>query len=700
VRIAKISGLVFVIVALAWIELKAQEAAPAAGPSTLWQWLGIPQGFNKIKDATTNVKGNRPEKERTPPLKRIADPQNLKSDNPAIKTAAKIKQEEDLAPQKVKAIKYMADVGCTCYPGVKEALLAALDDCTEEVRYQAALAFCQIASKNCQYCAKGSCCAADVMTKLDDMAHGQDAKGCCKEASERVRAAAASALNACRSKQTGTPAPAPETVPERKELPLELAPGPEEKPRTPTNAKPIGYTPDAAGAAYIEDKIEDKAGKTTVSDSSPRTERSLGIQAIYSEDDIVMLNAMDGKTPVSATTVGIFRRCPYGCPCVPCPHVAEGAPGETGTGPEGAMPGEGAAGAAPSPYALAGNIGATAGPASAAPGLIGDCFVNGGSILLSTDDPFFLLSSGNVPIAGGDRGFKITEHDSPIPRNRVFFDYNHYQNAVEDAQFNCRNLDRYTFGVEKTFLCDTCSVEFRVPFVGGLNATQSFDTGASLTGTEFGNIPLVFKGILHRWNKTVLAGGAAVTFPTARDGSLVDQRDGELLLVRNDAFHVSPFLGMLWEPNKCWFVQGFAQVDFTANGNAVFMRQFPVVTGPTDLVKAGTYNDQNLLYLDLSVGRWLYRNPCARGLRGIAPSVELHYTTTMQDTDSVPGSVLGFDGEVTNPLNRVDILNCTAGLHFQFGENSLLTVAAAAPLRTGDDAAFDAEVQVQFTRYY
>ena len=77
---------------------------------------------------------------------------------------------------------------------MREALLAALDDCTEEVRYQAAIAFCEAAGNPCQNCDRNGCCNAAVMTKLEEMAHGQDEKGCFKEASSRVRAAAENAL--------------------------------------------------------------------------------------------------------------------------------------------------------------------------------------------------------------------------------------------------------------------------------------------------------------------------------------------------------------------------------------------------------------------------------------------------------------------------------------------------------------------------
>jgi hypothetical protein len=161
--------------------------------------LGIPQGFNKIQDGLLNRKGKHPGMERKDALLRIADPANLESKIPAIKAAAEIKADADLAPQKIKAIKYLASVGCGCASqkvDVQGALLAALDDCTEDVRYEAAVAICKTAGNPCCHCGS-TCCGPDLTAKLNDMAYGQDENGCWKEASARVRAAAAGALNAC-----------------------------------------------------------------------------------------------------------------------------------------------------------------------------------------------------------------------------------------------------------------------------------------------------------------------------------------------------------------------------------------------------------------------------------------------------------------------------------------------------------------------
>lgn len=233
---------------------QAQVAAPAA-PTTLWNFLGIPQGVNKIYDASVNRRGNFPGLERKPPLKGIADPANLESSNPAIKKAAEIKQQEDLAKQKIKAIKYLAKIGCGCYPGVKEALMAALDDCTEKVRYEAAKAIGEAACNHCETCNKQCCCDEELSLKLAEVAYEMDDTCCYKERSERVREAARQALmNCCSMKGGRGDQPITDgTIPEGTEIPIDSPEipreGPIELPRDPNEIDPPPPPPTGPGDA-------------------------------------------------------------------------------------------------------------------------------------------------------------------------------------------------------------------------------------------------------------------------------------------------------------------------------------------------------------------------------------------------------------------------------------------------------------------
>lgn len=194
-----VQAVCLVVVASLTQSALAQPAIPAPSPPTLWNFLGFPKGFlGKARAQVVNRRGNRPGLEKKPPLKNIADPENLKPEMPkAIQEAAKIKQAEDMAPQKIKAIKYLGTIGCGCYEGVREGLLAALEDCTEEVRYEAVMAFIEASGNVCQACS-ATCCNEEVVAKLKDMAFGIDEKrGCPKEPSARVRAAAAQAAQRC-----------------------------------------------------------------------------------------------------------------------------------------------------------------------------------------------------------------------------------------------------------------------------------------------------------------------------------------------------------------------------------------------------------------------------------------------------------------------------------------------------------------------
>ena len=194
----------------------------AQAPPTVWHFLGIPQGWSRFRDGTANRFGNRPNKEVKPPLKALADPANLKSDVPAIKAAAEIKQQQDLAPQKIKAIKYLAAIGCGCYGGVAEALQAALEDCVEEVRFAAAEALLSAMGNHCEFCQR-TCCTPELSAKLYERAYGQDEHGCFLEPSDRVRAVLARVVAACPPDSMevidGLPPPVFDTVPGTQPLP-------------------------------------------------------------------------------------------------------------------------------------------------------------------------------------------------------------------------------------------------------------------------------------------------------------------------------------------------------------------------------------------------------------------------------------------------------------------------------------------------
>lgn len=180
----------------------AQVPPPAPTSPTLWSFLGIPQAYYKMRGATANRRGNFPGLEAKPPLKGIADPKNLESPFEPIKVAAEVKQAEDAAPQKIKGIKYLAKIGCGCYNKddnkVTKAMLAGLNDCTEEVRMATVEAIAEAAEDEmCATCGQRSCCNEELTLELAKLAYERDEHGCYKEPSAEVREAAQETLGIC-----------------------------------------------------------------------------------------------------------------------------------------------------------------------------------------------------------------------------------------------------------------------------------------------------------------------------------------------------------------------------------------------------------------------------------------------------------------------------------------------------------------------
>ena len=220
----KTNNLIWISVAALAISTASstQAQTPEAPVPTIWRFIGIPQGIQKIRDVTLNRRGNFPGLERKPPLKRIGDPANLESPNPAIKAAAEIKQAEDLKAQKIKAIKFLAKMGCGCYDKegkITDALLAAMDDCTPDVRLAAMDAIETAANgEGCSKCGSTSCCSEKVTKRLSEIAYERDDSGCHLEPNADVRAAAAKALCVC--------CPNRATGPIEEDIPEELMPPP------------------------------------------------------------------------------------------------------------------------------------------------------------------------------------------------------------------------------------------------------------------------------------------------------------------------------------------------------------------------------------------------------------------------------------------------------------------------------------------
>jgi hypothetical protein len=396
-------------------------------------------------------------------------------------------------------------------------------------------------------------------------------------------------------------------------------------------------------------------------------------------------------------------QCSPGCPG--CQAFIEGAaPAPVVTPiPEDEATAEEGTGVTPSPTAqapmdalaagpgLPSSFGATAAGLGGVPDMVGDFFGFGYN--------YAAFNNATATPAGGDRILKRAENYYPFPVDRVFFNFHHFHNALIDTQGITRDLDRYTFGIEKAFYENLLSLELRIPFAGTIAAVQDVinpDTDA----TEFGNLSLALKGLLYRNDRLAVAGGLGIVFPTGDDSAIVDSLAGSgnpvtQIVFTNESYVLQPFVGVYLEHTPRLFSQFLTQLYFDVTGNDVIV---PVGSSlsTSSVDEVSTLTSQSLLFLDYQVGYWLHRDACARCLTGIAPIVELHYTTAMQDLDL--GSFAG-RGIFVEDLRR-DVLNLTGGVYLELGNMSALKVAGVAPLRDGTDKLFDAELGVQYVRRF
>ncbi len=375
---------------------------------------------------------------------------------------------------------------------------------------------------------------------------------------------------------------------------------------------------------------------------------------------------------------------------MPGAGIGAGAPG-TGIGGAGAAGGAGVGAAAGAGTGAPSELAAPAAPGAAeaanAPaegffaGLGGE--VGGGEAALFTPNmigdlsPFYsqpAVAPPSPPRARGSalfypsvRNFKASENQSPRPQDRFFFDFNYYNNvnaAVNTADKTAvDHMKAYTYmwGFEKTFDNGNGSIGMRLP----LNSlTANSPAGYSTpTSTALGNLDIFAKYILKQNTQTgsLITAGFQITPSTA-----TSRFAGAPYVASLNTTYFQPFLAYLWKRDR-FYVQGFSGFDFPAN-NA----------------------DVTLMYNDIGLGYFLYRNPDNRGfITAIAPTFEVHVDTPFNHR---------------NPYNKFDlaaspyVCNLTYGLNVLFAGRSMLTAALVTPVSS--PKPFDAEFALLFNVFF
>jgi hypothetical protein len=354
-------------------------------------------------------------------------------------------------------------------------------------------------------------------------------------------------------------------------------------------------------------------------------------------------------------------------------------------------------------------------PLAGVPDMFGDTFFGSSALFISASDshiPALDRAIVDLPYAGGSHRIKISENTKAVPLNRFYFVYNHFRNAFNSSAIGRTasdefvrtseddSLDRYILGWEQTFYDGLCSIELRMPFSGihtfGFAPPPSDPAGAlDVHGGQVGNLAIIVKELIYADACGAYSWGLGVEIPTGSD--VTARRNDYRLTIENDTVHLSPYFAALFTPASCWFVNTFVQMDIPTSGNTVQYWNWETRQGG----ELGKLDEHALLHLDLSVGYWLYQNPSSVLLIGFAPMAEFHYTTTLQDTDIITGTIPGAspdDVMLRHRAGRFDLITVTAALHFELACSTKLRVGGIFPLR--DEDLFDTEFGLQITRYF
>lgn len=323
-------------------------------------------------------------------------------------------------------------------------------------------------------------------------------------------------------------------------------------------------------------------------------------------------------------------------------------------------------------------------------------------------------SGGTNTIIGNVR--KVAENTSPLPRDRVFFNYSYFSNVPMIG--TGVNVNRFTPGFEKTFRDGRSSFEFRFPFATTLSSNLNTDlvnpAGSQNTDSvEFGNIVGILKHLGYQSDVLAVSFGSGIQLPTASDsyvyatGATGVPNGTPVVKVDNKSFHALPFLAALWTPNDRFFAQSFAQFDFTTHGNPVYFSDFIASNNPAlpniptgNLSRIGTLQDNNFFYYSVSTGYWIHQDLSgARRLTGLAPIAELHYNRSLQGQDVISQSTNGNNVQIGQPVNKFELLNAVLGMTAMFDNNKSITAAYSTPIGGGSDQVFDGEFRL-FANWY
>ena len=302
--------------------------------------------------------------------------------------------------------------------------------------------------------------------------------------------------------------------------------------------------------------------------------------------------------------------------------------------------------------------------------------------------------NGTLIPSSSNGQLKLAENVSPLPRDRIFFNYSLF-NRVPLTPGGI-DVNRFSPGFEKTFFDKQASLEIRTPFATTLDSDIFTDGSTSTNNLQFGNLFFTLKGILIGGDDWAITGGTSLVLPTAQDSRVLDSDGDQILQISNQSVHLMPFLGAMATPTANTYIQSIVQIDTPLNGNSVFeTTDFSNVITET---KVGKLTDFTMIYFDVATGFWLYRAPSnsSHGILGVIPTLEFHWNQSLTRADSVVTTQGSINGTVTQFQN----LNITSGVTFQLPRKTRLALGYVVPIGNSQDQLFNSELRVMLNRFF
>lgn len=369
--------------------------------------------------------------------------------------------------------------------------------------------------------------------------------------------------------------------------------------------------------------------------------------------------------------------------------------------------------------------------------MMGDSFSGGG---VSLRLPEFGLNAAH-PAAVTSR-INIAENGTPIPQDRIFFSHRTYHNvapievlvddptAVPNARTNS-DVNRETFGFEKTFWDGMASFEMRVPFNSQLDSSLDVNyinpapavagvpiTGINSNAFELGNISTSLKFALIERPNALISTGVSFMMPTARSvnvsGSIDTVYQGTTIdinrfqfLITNETYNLAPFIAMTRNWSDLYFSQSFFQIDVPLVASHAAYAVDGTVGGVGATPNNGTLKVeiQTLMRINQQFGVWLMRNNPGV-VRNWAGLFEVAYTGTLNNAKQNSANLEGPGSTNTDAIltvgpqfKRQDIVNINFGSAIDVRRTNIIA-GYVIPLNAGNRKPFDGEFTFQVNRRF